>query len=72
VNERMLTDAWARAREKAVKNCPEVEGLLLRHMRRRAAQLAGSLQEAQQLLQHGSAATTQRHYRPGEKLRPVR
>lgn len=72
VTERMLTDAWARARAKALPECPEVAGLMLRHMRKRAAQLAGSLQEAQQLLQHGSAATTQRHYRPGEKLRPVR
>jgi hypothetical protein len=68
----MLTDAWARARAKALPECPEVEGLLLRHMRKYAAQLAGSLQEAQQLLQHGSAATTARHYRPSEKLRPVR
>ena len=72
VTERMLTDAWARARAKALPECPEVEGLLLRHMRKYAAQLAGSLQEAQQLLQHGSAATTARHYRPSEKLRPVR
>lgn len=72
VTERMLTDAWARARAKAAKECPEVEGLLLRHMRKYAAQLAGSLPEAQALLQHGSAATTARHYRPSEKLRPVR
>lgn len=72
VTERMLTDAWARARAKALPECPEVAGLLLRHMRKRAAQLAGSLAEAQALLQHGSAATTQRHYRGREKLRPVR
>ena len=72
VTERMLTDAWARARAKALPECPEVEGLLLRHLRKYAAQLAGSLPEAQALLQHGSAATTQRHYRPSEKLRPVR
>lgn len=72
VTERMLTDAWARARAKALPECPEVAGVMLRHMRKRAAQLAGSLAEAQALLQHGSAATTQRHYRHGEKLRPVR
>ena len=72
VTERMLTDAWARARAKAVADCPEVSTLLLRYVRKYAGQLAGSLQEAQQLLQHGSAATTQRHYRPQEKLRPVR
>lgn len=72
VTERMLTDAWARARAKALPECPEVAGLMLRHMRKFAAQQAGSLQEAQQLLQHGSAATTARHYRGSEKLRPVR
>lgn len=72
VTERMLTDAWSRARAKALPECPEVAGLYLRHLRKMAAQLAGSLAEAQQLLQHGSAATTQRHYRPSEKLRPVR
>jgi hypothetical protein len=72
VTERMLTDAWARARAKALPECPEVAGLLLRYVRKYSGQLAGSLQEAQQLLQHGSAATTQRHYRSSEKLRPVR
>ncbi len=72
VSERMLTDAWARARAKALPECPEVAGLMLRYLRKYAAQNAGSLQEAQQLLQHGSAATTARHYRGSEKLRPVR
>ena len=72
VSERMLTERFKIARAAAVKECPECADVLLRHMRKRAAQLADSLQEAQQLLQHGSAATTQRHYRPGEKLRPVR
>ena len=72
VSERMLTDAWARARTKAAIDCPEVSTLLLRYVRKYAGQLCGSLAEAQALLQHGSAATTARHYRPGEKLRPVR
>lgn len=72
VTERMLTDAWARARTKALADCPAVDGLMLRYVRKYAGQLAGSLAEAQALLQHGSAATTQRHYRHGEKLRPVR
>lgn len=72
VTERMLTDAWARARAKAVKDCPEVKGLMLRYVRKYAGQLCGSLADAQALLQHGSPATTQRHYRAGEKLRPVR
>jgi integrase len=61
VTERMLTDRFKAARAKAAAECPDCAGLLLRHMRKRAAQLAGSLQEAQSLLQHGSAATTQRH-----------
>lgn len=72
VTERMLTDAWARAREKAVKDCPECEGLLLRYVRKYAGQLTGSLAAAQELLQHGSAATTQRHYMGRAKLRPAR
>lgn len=72
VSERMLTDRFKIARAAAAEECPEVVDLKLRYMRKRAAQLAGSLHEAQELLQHGSAATTQRHYRPGEKLRPVR
>lgn len=72
VSERMLTDAWARARAKAVKDCPECKGLMLRYVRKYAGQLCGSLQAAQELLQHGNAATTARHYRSGEKLRPAR
>lgn len=72
VTERMLTDAWARARAKAVKDCPECDGLLLRYVRKYAGQLTGSLAEAQALLQHGSAATTQRHYMGRAKLRPAR
>lgn len=72
VSERMLTDAWARARKKAVAECPEVAPLMLRYLRKYAAQQTGSLDEAQQLLQHGSAATTQRHYMGAQKMRPVR
>lgn len=72
VTERWLMDAWARARAKAAKDCPEVSGLILRDVRKYAAQLAPSLAEAQALMQHGSAATTQRHYRSAEKVRPVR
>lgn len=72
VTERMLTDAWARARAKAAKDCPDVEGLMLRYVRKYAGQLCGSLAEAQELLQHGSAATTTRHYRPSAKMRLTR
>lgn len=72
VTERMLTDRWARARTTASVEHPEVAKLVLRDMRKRAAQLAGSLSEAQTLLQHGSAATTTAHYRPSERVKPVR
>ncbi len=72
VTERMLTDAWARARKKALPTCPDLRGVYLRHVRHYAGQLVGSLAEAQELLQHSSAATTQRHYRPRAKLRPAR
>lgn len=72
VTERMLTDAFARARAKAMVECPEVATLKLRYVRKYAGQLCGSLAEAQQLLQHGSGATTRAHYRPVEKLRPSR
>lgn len=38
----------------------------------RAADLAGSLQEASELLQHSSTAVTSKHYTSKTKLRPVR
>ena len=41
-------------------------------MRKRASQLAGSLQEASTLLQHSSLSVTRQHYRQGDKLKPVR
>jgi hypothetical protein len=41
-------------------------------MRKFAGQLAPSLAEASKLLQHSSLSVTARHYRPGDKLTPVR
>jgi hypothetical protein len=76
VSARMLRDAWDEAREKAAQAHPELadelRAMYLRDMRKRAADLAGSLQEASDLLQHSSKAVTARHYTSRTKLRPVR
>lgn len=68
----MLARRFVKARAAAAKECPEVAGLILRDMRKRASQLTGSLQEASKLLQHSSLSVTRRHYRQGDKLKPVR
>lgn len=72
VTERMLRDRFAEARDKAAKEVPEVAGMFMRDCRKRAAQLADSLQEASRLLQHSSTALTASVYRGGEKVKPVR
>lgn len=72
VTERMLSDRFKAARAAAADEVPECSGMYLRDCRKRASQLAGSLSEASALLQHSSQAVTARHYRGGEKLRPVR
>ena len=72
VTYRRLAARWIKARAAAAKECPEAAGLILRDMRKRASQLAGSLAEASKLLQHSSLSVTQQHYRQGDKLRPVR
>jgi len=72
VTHRMLADRFTKARAAASKECPECAALYLRDMRKRASQLAGSLSEASTLLQHSSQSVTQRHYRAGDKLKPVR
>lgn len=72
VTERMLRDRFAVAREKAAKEVPEAGQMLLRYMRKYAAQLAGSLAEASRLLQHSTTALTQRSYRSDDRLKPVR
>jgi hypothetical protein len=73
----MLRDRWDEAREKAALAHPELadelRAMYLRDMRKRASDLAGSDQEASELLQQSSVALTKRHYRTrATKLRPVR
>lgn len=72
VTERMLHDRFVKARALAAKEVPECAGLILRDMRKRAAQLSPTLEAASTLLQHSSTAVTRRHYRGSEKVRPVR
>lgn len=84
VSARKLRDEWAIARKKAAEANPELAeellgekgkpttAMFLRDMRKRAADLAGSLQEASDLLQHSSKAVTAKHYTSRTKLRPVR
>ncbi|MDD0817172.1 integrase [Curvibacter sp. HBC28] len=50
----------------------EIRRLVLRDMRKRAAQLAGGLDEASALLQHNDKRLTQRHYGAVAKLKPTR
>lgn len=76
VSARMLRTRWDEAREKAAKANPqiadELRAMYLRDMRKRAAQLATDVSEASRLLQHSSTHTTRKHYRAGDKVRPVR
>jgi hypothetical protein len=72
VTERMLTARFEAARAAASVDVPEAAEAWLRDMRKRAAQLAGGLHEASQLLQHSSQGTTSKHYGAGAKVRPVR
>lgn len=72
VTYRALSERFARARAEAAKECPDAKTIWLRDMRKRAGQLAGSLQEASALLQHSSLSVTREHYVQGEKLKPVR
>jgi chorismate mutase/uncharacterized damage-inducible protein DinB len=82
ITERMLTDRFAAARTAAAAKAREggeevlaraVEAMILRDCRKYAADLADSVEEAQRLLQHGSAVTTMRHYRTRpDKAKPVR
>lgn len=77
VSARMLRDWWDEAREKAAEANPELADdlrkMYLRDMRKRAADLAGDLKEASELLQHSSTKVTADHYRTKPtKVRPVR
>lgn len=72
VTYRMLSERFNKARAEAAKEVPECKDLWLRDMRKRAGQLSPTLREASTLLQHSSEAVTRRHYRPAQKLTPVR
>lgn len=72
VTERMLRDRFAKARDLAAKEVPEAADMLMRYMRKYAAQQAASLSDAAKLLQHGNQALTQRHYRASDRIDPVR
>lgn len=67
VSERMLSGRWNRAKALAIMDRPDLEvqlsGLLNRDMRKRAANLAGDLDEASALLQHSTTGLTAKHYR---------
>lgn len=78
----MLNDRFKEARSAAAAMAREagdaeladaIAGMWQRDCRKYAADLAGSSDEAQQLLQHANKATTLRHYRTRpDKARPVR
>lgn len=82
VTEKRLQAHYDRARERAavkayIGNDDEFARLLkamyLRDMRKRAADLAGDLEQASKLLQHSSLKLTENHYRPrAAQLKPVR
>jgi hypothetical protein len=78
----MLSERFTNARARAAKKAREagdeqmalaVEAMILRDCRKMASNLAGTLEEASQLLQHTNTATTRRHYRSKvDTLKPVR
>jgi integrase len=77
-----LRGAYDRARAKAAEKArqekreefaQDIERMILRDMRKRAANLAEDADEAQKLLQHSSKTVTLTHYRTrAEKVKPVR
>jgi hypothetical protein len=82
VSKGMLRSRWDGARDKAAQKAQDagqgdfaasVRAMYLRDMRKRASDLAGSVGEAAELLQHSSEALTRRAYRTAAtKLKPVR
>ncbi len=68
-----LRKRYEAARVKAAEKVPEVATLFLRDMRKRAANLSATDDDAARLLQHSNKAITNTHYRTrGERVRPVR
>lgn len=72
VTYRRLYDRFKAARDAAAKTCPEVAGMFLRDMRKRAAQIATDLDHAAELLQHDDKALTRKHYRQSQVVKPAR
>jgi hypothetical protein len=80
VELRKLGYQWDKARKRAAVKAglanddelvQQIKALYLRDARKRAAQKAGSLEEASELLQHHDKRLTERHYGGVRKLRPV-
>jgi hypothetical protein len=77
-----LRGAYDRARVRAIEKARQegrkelaaaIRHMILRDMRKRAADLADSAEDASKLLQHSSQALTEKHYRTrGATLKPVR
>lgn len=78
VSARMLRESFESARANAAtqeKNSTisdAIKAMYMRDLRKRAAALAEDMDAASKLLQHSSKAVTEKHYRRGDKLRPVR
>jgi len=78
VSARMLRESFERARAAAAAKAEnaaiadDIKAMFMRDLRKRAAALAEDMAEASKLLQHSSQAVTAKHYRKGDKLRPVR
>lgn len=77
VTAEMLRGRWDAARERAAAAHPalaeSVRAMYLRDMRKRASDLAGSLDAAAELLQHDDKRLTAKHYRSAVvKLKPTR
>lgn len=82
VSPGMLRGRWDDARDKAALQAERagdselgarIRGMYLRDMRSLAADLAGTAQDASDLLQHSSKALTERHYRTrAQTLKAVR
>lgn len=77
VSLRMLRDRYEEARDKAAlanpKMATEIRAMYLRDMRKRAADLATSDDEASELLQHSHKGLTKKHYRTrATELKAVR
>lgn len=78
----MLSERFTNARAKAAKKAREaedvklaeaIEKMILRDVRKYAADKVGSLEEASKLLQHSSTSTTRIHYRTEvDKIKPGR